>query len=668
MINKQKLLFCIGILVISINLAFANDEDLLDLSLEELMEIEVTSASKKSQHLTDAPAAIFVIKQEDIKRSGATSIPDALRMAPGLDVGRIDSNKWAVSSRGFNGRFANKLLVLIDGRSIYTQAFSGIYWENQDVLLEDVDRIEVIRGPGAALWGANAVNGVINIITKHSKETKGGLLTAGGGSQELGFGSLRYGAQLGTDTTGRAYAKGFKRGQFKHVVGDNANDDWDKVQGGFRIDSALTPEDKLTVWGDAYYSKINQSLTFASINSPTFFQTFDETTHASGANINSRLQHTISPTSSYALQLYYDIYKRNEVIDKETRQTADIDFQHRFALNDWNDVIWGLNYRYMDAVSTLPSPEVFSIRKTNRKDQYFSAFLQDEMALIDNKLSLTLGSKFEHNDYSGFEIQPTARLLWTPHEQHRFWGGISRAVRTPSYVDAELTLVGQFVPPNSVQNPTPFPVAATVKGTPNFNAEELLSYELGYRFNLDRSISIDATAFFNDYSSLRSLKPGLARFNGRYLVQPLNVTNLNKGETFGFETAVSWKMLDWWRWDVNYSYLNTRLKSNQFYQEGVSPQHKTSIRSVITPWKTVNLDFWLRYADESTFFTVRGPVKIDSYVTLDVRLAWRPLADIELSVTGQNLLDNGHLEAVDELFTRQTEIPRSVFGKIAWNF
>ena len=233
---KQCPLFFAILLVLSVNQAGADQKDLLDLPLEELMHIEVTSASKKAQLLSDAPAAIFVINQEDIKRSGATSIPDALRLAPGLEVGRIDANKWAVSARGFNGRFANKLLVLIDGRSIYTQAFSGVYWENQDVMLEDIDRIEVIRGPGAALWGANAVNGVINIMTKHSADTKGGLIAAGGGTQELGFGSLRYGTQLGKNTTGRIYAKGYERSQFKHLTGEGAHDDWNKIQGGFRID------------------------------------------------------------------------------------------------------------------------------------------------------------------------------------------------------------------------------------------------------------------------------------------------------------------------------------------------------------------------------------------------------------------------------------------------
>lgn len=669
MIKQCLLFFATLLLVLSVDWAGADQKDLLDLPLEELMNIEVTSASKKAQLLSDAPAAIFVINQEDIKRSGATSIPDALRLAPGLEVGRIDANKWAVSARGFNGRFANKLLVLIDGRSIYTQAFSGVYWENQDVMMEDIDRIEVIRGPGAALWGANAVNGVINIMTKHSADTKGGLIAAGGGTQELGFGLLRYGTQLGKNTTGRIYAKGYERSQFRHLTGEGAHDDWNKMQGGFRIDSSLTPEDALTVSGDAYYSDINQTLTFPSLSSPTLFQRINETTNASGGNLKSRLEHTFSPTSSYALQLYYDIYNRNELYDHEVRQTVDIEFQHNFALNSSNDLAWGLGYRYMDSQNTLPIPDLFSLQSANIRNNYYNAFVRDEIALIDNKLWLTLGSKFEHNDYSGFEIQPTARLLWMPHQQHRFWGAVSRAVRTPSVIDDGIKLTSQFIPPNNPLNPSPFPVAVAVTGSQNFRAEESLSYELGYRTTFAKSVSVDATVFYTDYQSLRSISPGKPNFNGGLINQPYILNNSSQGETFGFETSVVWQMTNWWRWDVNYSYLNTHLQSNHIYNEAVSPQQKTSVRAVINPWENINLDFWLRYTDKSSFYSVLGPaVDVDSYVTLDVRLAWKPQSDIELSVTGQNLLDRGHIEAVAEAFATPTEIPRSVFGKIAWHF
>lgn len=667
--RQNNLILVVASVALLNNTVSANEsQNLLDLSLEDLMKIEVTSVSKKAQSLADAAAAVFVINQEDIKRSGATNIPDVLRMAPGVEVGRIDSNKWAVSARGFNGRFANKLLVLIDGRSIYTQAFSGVYWENQDVMLEDVDRIEVIRGPGAALWGANAVNGVINIITKNSSGTKGGLVTAGGGSQETGFGSLRYGTNLGKDTTGRFYAKGFQRNEFNHLSGDKAQDGWNKVQGGFRIDSTLTPKDNLTVAGDVYYTDLNQSLSIPSLRSPTLFKNIKETTNTAGGNLRSRLEHTFSSTANYALQFYYDAYNRNEIYDHELRQTVDIEFQNNFALNNWNDVLWGLGYRYMDSQNFLPIPSSFSLRSTNPMNHYYNAFVQDKITLVDDKLWLTLGTKFEHNDYSGFEVQPTARLLWVPEARHRLWGAISRAVRTPSVIEDGMSFVSQYLPPNSGLNPSPFPVAAVVNGSSNFVAEELLAYELGYRFTMSKSLTLDSTAFYNDYQSLRSIVLGNPGIDKGIINQPLLVSNSGIGQTYGFETALSWQMQDWWRWDLSYSYLHTHITTSQFFPEAVSPQNKVSIRSVMSPLHNVNLDLWLRYVDNSSYFTVRGPVNIDNYVTLDVRLAWKPLKMLEISLTGQNLLDSNNLEAVEENYTRPTEIPRSVYGKIAFEF
>lgn len=646
----------------------AGEKDVYDLNIEDLMKVQVTSVSKKNQSLSDASAAIFVISNEDIKRSGATNVPDALRIAPGLDVARIDANKWAVSSRGFNGRFANKLLVLIDGRSIYTQSFSGVYWENQDIMLEDVDRIEVIRGPGATLWGANAVNGVINIITKHSADTQGGLMTAGGGNKELAFGSFRYGAQLGDDSTGRAYIKGFQRDEFNQPSGEDAGDSWDKVQGGFRFDSFWSDRDSVTLQGDVYYSNINQDLILASLQGPLYTEFIDDTTKAYGGNLVGRLHHIFSNTADSTLQFYYDVYSRKEGFDHETRNTFDIDFQHRFKLYDWNEVIWGLGYRYTRSNNKLTRPNVFFVDPLNRGDTLYSAFLQDELTLIENTLWLTVGSKFEHNNYTGVEVQPTARVMWAPHRSHRLWAALSRAVRTPSAIDSDLRLLTGVEPPGSADNPTPFPVAVTVNGNKNGKAEVLLAYELGYRFSFSKALSLDMAAFYNDYDRLRSFEMGTTAVMGAVISQPILANNKSKGETYGFETTASWAMLNWWRWDLSYSFIKTQLESNQLFKEAVSPQQKVSLRSSITPWNTVNLDLWLRYIDSNSTFNIQGPVDIDSYVTLDMRLGWKPVRDIELSVAGQNLLDGSHLESVSETFLGFTEIPRGVYGKIVWKF
>lgn len=649
--------------------AFA-DEEVFEMGLEELLNVKVTSVSKKAQSISDAAAAIFVITNEDIRRSGVTNIPDALRLAPGLHVGRIDSSKWAVSSRGFNGRFSNKLLVLIDGRNIYTPAFSGVYWENQDVLMEDIDRIEVIRGAGAALWGANAVNGVINIITKHSDDTQGGLLIGGGGTEERGFGGFRYGGALGRDTTGRIYVKGFNRDELFDSSGARAQDNWDKIQSGFRVDSFWTEKDTVTLQGDIYYSNIHQNVRIPALNFPSYSTSINDTTGAYGGNLVGRLQHTFSVTSNFILQFYYGHYERNEIYIQESRKTGDIDFQYQFALNDWNDILLGLGYRRSEADNTVGVVSVLSFEPTDRGDDYFSAFVQDEMTLIDNVLWLTLGSKFEHNDYTGFEVQPTARLMWSPHQQHRLWAAVSRAVRIPSRIDSDMRLIGAYVPPRTERNPTPFPVAVTVTGSPDFEAEELLAYEIGYRVNFAQSVSLDVTAFYNDYRKLRSftaqdpvLNPDTGTIN-----QPLLITNTSSGETYGFESAAVWQMLEWWRWDLNYSFIKTHLLTNDLYKEAIAPQQQVSLRTSLTPIKNTHLDLWLRYTDRTSAFTLTDAAIIDHYVTLDVPVAWKPHKDLEFSIVGQNLLENNHLEYVSETFSEATEIQRGVYGKFTWQF
>ncbi|MFI3190347.1 TonB-dependent receptor [Crenothrix sp. D3] len=675
--NKKTILFYLSITALCFSSLVDADEqnEALNLSVEDLLNVEVTSVAKKAQSLNDAPAAAFVISNEDIKRSGATSIPDALRLAPGLDVAKIDANKWAVSSRGFNGRFANKLLVLIDGRNAYTRSFAGVYWENQDVMMEDVDRIEVIRGPGAALWGANAVNGVINIITKSSAQTQGALLNAGGGTQEQGFGSFRYGTKFGEDTTARAYIKGFERGQNTLASGGNAGDNWNKVQGGFRLDSKLSLQDALTVQGDMYQSQINQSSYYPQLT-PPYQLTEQDKAHTYGGNLLGRLQHTFSPTSDYSLQFYYDTYTRNEVPIYERRHTLDVDFQHRFTLLDWHEIIWGASYRYgHDHIvgNTLSNGSaVFNVNIGSVNDQLGSAFIQDEMTLIDNKLWLTIGSRFEHNDYSGFEGQPSARILWAPHNQHRFWASVSRAVRTPSRIEQHGSALGAVQPPQVLPFP-PFgipPVAIMPQGNPNYRSEEVIAYEAGYRTTFSQSVSLDITGFYNDYRDLRNSPLGTPTFNGFYITQPLNVTNTLHGKTYGIEIATVWQMLDWWRWDANYSWLHTQLHKDGISDPNtaISPQQHASLRGALSPHQDVDLDFWFRYVDSNFTVGSLGDTTVKAYVTLDLRAAWRPYKGIELSLVGQNLAAQKHLEYLGETQVLPTAINRGLYGKISWSF
>lgn len=651
----------------SSSIAYSDQNDLLELSVEDLLNVEVISVSKKAKSLNDSPAAIFVISQDDIKRIGATSVPEALRLAPGIDVARIDANKWAISARGFNGRFANKLLVLIDGRSIYTGAFSGVYWENQDVMLEDVERIEVIRGPGATLWGANAVNGVINIITKHSSDTQGGLVVAGGGTEEQAFGAFRYGAQLNSDTTARAYVKGFKRDENTHQSGGEAGDDWDKVQGGFRLDSQLSSQDNLSVQGDAYRTELNQNTTLPQL-SPPYLNNFNETIDTFGGNLLARHQHTFSSTSDYTLQVFYEFYERNETFIRESRHVADIDFQHRFALLDWNDIVWGAGYRYNHDDFSTPTT-INHVAPSSRNDQIFSAFVQDEITLIDDNLWLTVGSKFEHNDYSGFEAQPTARLMWTLHHQHRLWGAVSRAVRTPSRLEHTMNSVQAVTPPQPPFIPA---VVVSLQGKEHFDSEQVISYEIGYRTTFINNLSIDFTAFYNNYKGLRSGEIG-SIIPPSNLTDPatvsLNIGNNISAKTYGFEISTVWQMLEWWRWDASYSLLKTEYNKQDAVNDlGMSPQQRLSLRSAMSPWKNIELDLLFRYVDTNSAVSFTGLTVIKDYVSMDIRLAWQAMKDLELSLVGQNLLAEKHLEYRQELLTTPTEIDRGMYGKLTWRF
>ncbi len=648
-------------------------DDLTELSLEELMNIEITSVSKKPEKLADAAAAIFVITQEDIRRSGVTSIPEALRMVPGINVVRIDSSKWAITSRGLNGRFANKLLVLIDSRSVYDPSFSGVYWEMQDTLMEDVDRIEVIRGPGATLWGANAVNGVINIITKHAAETQGGLVAMGAGTEERGFGGVRYGTAMGEATYGRFYAKGFKRDEFAHTAGDDAGDDWDMLRGGFRLDSLLYDRDSVTVQGDIYQGNINQILNLTTLSEP-YPKIIKDKAEVEGRNLLTRWQHTLSPTSEFSLQAYYDRTDRDDAVYGEIRDTFDIDLQHQFAADERHEVIWGLGYRYTH--NDFSNSDTLSLDPDSRSDELFSAFVQDKITLMEDCLWLTIGSKFEHNDYTGYEIQPNARLFWEPHTDHKLWASVGRAVRTPSRAEDDIYFINAAYPTSFL------PVAVTFIGDRNYESEELLAYELGYRFVPANTLSLDISVFYNDYDNLRSPEAETQVLHHGpypYVEQQIRFDNELKGKTYGLELTAVWQAADWWQWDMAYSYLHididTRDKADEIHNND-GPQHQVSLRSAVNLGKDLDLNLWLRYVDDVKAInamtinaTTMSRTKIDSYLTLDIGLAWRPNDKVEIAIVGQNLLDNEHPEYVQESFAPlPTEIERGVYGKVTWRF
>jgi iron complex outermembrane receptor protein len=653
--------------------------DVTAMSMEDLMNLQVTSVSKRTQKVADAAAAIFVITQEDIRRSGATSIPEALRVAPGLEVARIDQNKWAIGSRGFNGRFDNKLLVLIDGRSVYTPLFSGVYWNVQDVMLEDVDRIEVIRGPGATLWGANAVDGVINVITKKAKATQSAVVTAGAGTDERAAGGVRYGGKLGDNTYYRAYTKYFDWGPsaYPYPSGMTAHDGWDALRGGFRADWTPAGANSLTLQGDIYRSRFDETLTVASLSAP-YSNTFPNDGKYSGGNILGRWNHT-SERSSMSLQMYYD----NTTITDHSlfgdhQNILDLDFQHGFHVGDSQQFVWGLGYRSIRDKND--SSFTVSLQPNQVTLNQFSTFLQDEISLVDNRLQITLGSKFERNKFTGFEIEPNARLLWTLTPNQSIWTAVSRAVRTPALTEEGLRLNSAVIPPG---NSSPFPTVIAVFGcnisspppcSQQFNSEDLLAYELGYRVQATSNLSLDIATFYNNYSNLRTAEPGAPFVEGSPaptdVVVPFVAGNKMSGGTYGVELFADWKVVPKWRLAGSYSYLQMDIHKNKDSLDptpdnpnGSSPRHQWYLRSSVDLPKHFDQDTTLRFVDH-----LPG-LNVPSYYSLDAHLGWRPVTRLELSIGGQNLLNNWHLEFMpDFVNTSPTVVKRSIFGSITVKF
>jgi iron complex outermembrane recepter protein len=661
--------------LVNLSAVNAEDIDLDDMSLEQLMDIEITSVSKKEQKISEAAAAIYVITQEDIRRSGATSIADALRMAPGVNVGQILSHKWSISVRGFQEQLSSKLLVMIDGRTVYTPLFSGTYWDVQDYILEDIERIEIIRGPGATLWGANAVNGVINIITKHAKDSQGGLLSAGGGEEEQVFGEMRYGGLMG-EAHYRVYAKYFQRDDLLqtrrgHIKG--ANDDWDMLRGGFRFDWDIAEQDNLTVQGDIYYADISQTAYFPSITPPFVTDQPVVDDKVSGGNLLARWTRTLSDSSDFTLQMYYDRTQRDDSNVNEIRDIIDIDFQHTFGLGERHSLIWGLGSRYSG--DDTEDGVKMGFRPKGREDYLFSAFIQDEITLIEERLRLTIGSKFEHNEYTGWEVQPSIRMIWTPDERQSIWAAVSRAVRTPNRIEDNISANTNLLPPNTLFPGQPLGTVRLV-GNDSVESETLLAYELGYRIQATPRLSLDIATFYNDYEDLLFVGEGYFGtpfMDGSLFILPLVIDNVGGGETYGVELVADWRPTNYWRLAAGYSYLEMDLGDTSIGRkkraERGSPQNQINLRSYLSLPHNLQFDTTLYYVDSlNVLSAINTLVPIREYYRLDARLAWQPTENLELSVVGQNLLDPVHQEHVELTFSGTSFPERSVYGKLTWRF
>lgn len=684
--NKSAL--CLGFLfVLTAGLAWGRESDeFFDMPLGELLTLETTLVSKKSQPISQSAAAVFVITAEDIRRSGVTSIPESLRMVPGLQVARIDGNKWAISARGFNGRFANKLLVMIDGRSVYTPLFSGVYWDVQDTVLEDVERIEVIRGPGSTLWGANAVNGVINIVTRSAADTQGGLLSAGLGSQDKGTLSLRHGGALEDLGHYRVYGKFFDRGGNRiEATGEAADDSWRAGRAGFRMDLQTREAGSVTLQGD-YYDGDSGESSDVDLVVPPYHVLEEHTQKVSGGNLLARWQRDVSEQTDFSLQGYYDRTRRDWRYIDETRDTLDLDFQLRTQHLSGHDLLFGLGYRY--SADDTRGTSLGLVDPASRRDHLYSAFIQDDIELSPDTLTLTLGSKFEHNDYTGFEYQPNVRLLWNPDERQSLWVSASRAVSIPSRIYHDGEVAGDQNAPGEDGNPLPVPMAVRLMGDRRVEAERLMAYELGYRVQPVDTLNLDFALYYNDYGKLISARlnapacqPGGDAFplclflppTPSHVEQPVTADSVTSGHSYGFEMAADWRMHYQWRLQAAYTHqqmhLSTPEGSTPFYLEGSNPRHQLSLRVSYDPRSDIDLDLWGRYVDELPEMLGSSSKRIDSYLELDLRIAWRPQRDLELSVTGRNLLDSRHAEYFSDLSDLPLiGIERSVFGKLEWRF
>ncbi len=619
-------------------------EDLLSMSLEQVMALPITtSVSKKQQKVKDSAAAIFVISAEDIRRSGATTVPDALRMAPGLQVARINSNQWAVTLRGFNERTSNKLLVLMDGRTLFSPGFSGTLWETLDMLMENIERIEVIRGSGATLWGANAVNGVINIISKNAKKTQGAELIAAGGDDQ-GFGSARYGFQIDKHSFGRVHIQNKKHDSYLNSAGVSNYDGWDAQQGGLQLDLSDGDDDKVKVQGNFFHGQYKEQSLRPLLTAP-YFDRLRNQQDTIMFSLLSRWDKTLSADSDFSLQAYYD-YQQHEFFLPSNFHQFDVDFQHHQKLTARHDLIWGGGYRFIQDHYT--NNAYYQYQPVGRGYNLYNGFLQDEMALVPDRLKFIVGSKFEHNAFSGLQIQPNARMIWSPDDHHSVWTAISKAVTTPSRSKQELDIWLATEPPSAETGNLPVKVMGQASSAPGkYKSEEVLAYELGYHFQASK-LSADLSLFYNDYSRLPQIISGspnvlFSATGVPYLLFPVGLTNGIKGYTYGSELSGTWQATGFLKLNLLYGYLDARFKQPDGSLHPFSygnPQNQFSLRSSFDIKDNLELDLWFRYVDKLPAANIKP---VADYTSIDVRLAYRPIRNLELSLVGNNLIEN-HLE------------------------
>jgi iron complex outermembrane receptor protein len=636
------------------------------LSLEELSQIEVTTPSKEPERAFQSPLAIYVITSDDILRSGATSIPEALRMAPGVTVERMDSGRWSIGIRGFGSRLDRSVLVLIDGREVYTTLFAGTYWEAQDTDMFDIDRIEVIRGPGGVIWGPNAVDGVINVITKSSKDSQGLLVSLAGGDVDLGSTTIRYGGIVGGNLTYRVYGKAVADAHEYHSNGNNY-DAWRTAQTGFRMEWVQSNDSNFTLQGDGYVEKVGEGAQAVSYTAP-YSQDLYGHEYLSGANILGRWKRTFSAGNDFQVQAYVDRTNHRELNLADYRTTYDVDYLQRVKLDSRQQLSFGLGARAI----TIYDPIIFSgltFTPIHRTDQLYTGFFQDEIALVPEHLILTLGTKLLHTNFTTFEPEPSARLAWTPTSNQTMWAAYTHAVRTPSDAEENFTLSGYLG-----STPLGLQAFAAFLPNPNFAPEQLNGYELGYRRLFSKNVLVDIAGFVNHYHDLFDEEIITDAFSlsdapaPLHLLLPAQFRNGLEGHTAGVEIAPEWRPAKFWRLRSSYSYLDLWLEESPSSKlalstipsiDGGSPKHQVTASTAFDLGKKLQFDFSYRY------ISALGGLGIPAYSSADARLAWQVRPGVELALTGQNLLQAHHVEyTADD--GPNVAIKRSAYLQLTW--
>lgn len=658
------------------------EDSTFDLSLQELLDIEVTSVSRQSEPLSNAAAAIHVILAEEIVRYGYRTIPEALKTVPGIHVAQIDSQKWAVSSRGFNGRYNNKMLVLLDGRSLYSPEFSGVYWETQDTLMADIERIEVIRGPGAAMWGSNAVNGVINIITKHTTETLGGYALIGAGDHEQGFAGFRYGGRFAEGVTARAYAKGFKRDGLGFEASDvsplaaelieaeGSDNDWWSQQVGGRVDLAIDQGSRLMLSASAYDTDMQQTVILPTLTVP-YTAYSSSRVESRGWHVLADYTRALSANSQFNIKTYFDHAKRVEPdLLGFSRDTFDIELNHQLDLGSRHDVLWGMGFRHISN-ELKPNTEIVSSNSYDERINLWSLFVQDTITLIPETWWLTFAARLEHHSYVDAEWQPTIRMSWQPADNHRFWTALSRAVRTPSHIENGYAVNTQNFPPFTALNPSPFVSRLITIGNDRVKSEMVDSVEFGYRYTNSDKFSIDTTLFYNYYNDLRS--SGNIEVNTAslpdYLETRAFLANEISGHNYGLELAANWFPVRALKVELSYSYTESRF-------DGVQTQNTDAPEQIVAMnlswYASQNVDVmatW-QYVDGSeSIAQLQGESsQVEAYQSVDLGINWHVTPSVTVSAYGRNLFYGSHVEYLAESFAIPYRVEPTFFGQVQARF